>query len=418
MSIVGDPQRRPCRRRSGRGSRRPRRAADDLVRPGADRAQRRRPGCWRRTRSSPSTATPSGPSPTGMVATDPRHGAAGGAASGRRVARGACGLRSSAAASPPPSTPGRGRAGHGERGGEERRERDEQRHAAAARPAGGAGAPARRRRGGGRAGAGAGAPARRRRGRRRGGGGAARRRPRRRGSPPPRRWRRCRPARRGRALERGPGGPRQVAGRRVPRGGSLAMPCAITASSAAGTPGASARRGRRRVAEVGVHLRQLGVARERHLAGQRVEEHAAERVDVGARVGGLAADLLRRDEVGRADELARARDAARGGGVLGQPEVGQVGVVLRLLGDQHVGRLDVAVHEAAAVRGVERRRDLPDEPHGALGREPALALDELAQVGALHVAHGEVEDAVGLAGLVDGDDVRVVDRGRELRLAT
>ena len=105
-----------------------------------------------------------------------------------------------------------------------------------------------------------------------------------------------------------------------------------------------------------VHLRQLGVARERDAAGERVEEERAERVDVGARVGLLAADLLGGGEVGRADEVAGAGEAggARGGRVLRQAEVGQVGVLLALVGDQHVRRLDVAVDEAAAVRGVER----------------------------------------------------------------
>jgi hypothetical protein len=37
---------------------------------------------------------------------------------------------------------------------------------------------------------------------------------------------------------------------------------------------------------------------------------------------------------------------------LGQPEVGEVGVVVGA--EQHVGGLDVAVHDAARVRGVER----------------------------------------------------------------
>ena len=102
-----------------------------------------------------------------------------------------------------------------------------------------------------------------------------------------------------------------------------------------------------------VHLRQLGVARERHAAGERVEEDGAQRVHVGAGVRVLAADLLGRREVRRADEVAGAGDAATRRRALGQPEVGEVRVLLLPLRDQDVRRLDVAVHEPAPVRGVE-----------------------------------------------------------------
>ena len=70
-----------------------------------------------------------------------------------------------------------------------------------------------------------------------------------------------------------------------------------------------------------------------------MEQDGAERVHVGARVGVLAADLLGRGEVGRADEVAGAGEAgARRRGVLGEAEVGQVRVLLALVGDQHVRR--------------------------------------------------------------------------------
>ena len=44
------------------------------------------------------------------------------------------------------------------------------------------------------------------------------------------------------------------------------------------------------------------------------------------------------------------------------------------------------------------------------------AVDDLAQVRARHVAHGEVQDPVLLAAAVDRDDVRVLERRREPRL--
>ena len=107
-----------------------------------------------------------------------------------------------------------------------------------------------------------------------------------------------------------------------------------------------------------VHLRDLVVAsRERRVAGEQLVEHAAERVDVGAGVDPLAADLLGRDVVEGPDEGAGRGDAGARVDLAGEPEVGEVGVLAgaRAL-DEDVARLDVAVDEPARVRGVERRR--------------------------------------------------------------
>ena len=88
-----------------------------------------------------------------------------------------------------------------------------------------------------------------------------------------------------------------------------------------------------------------------------------------------------------------------------------------LAAEQHVGRLDVAVHEAGGVRGVQRGADLDRDRSDAGGRQPALAREQRLQVGPVHVAHHEVEVARLLAGLVDRDHVRVVDRRGHARLA-
>jgi hypothetical protein len=95
------------------------------------------------------------------------------------------------------------------------------------------------------------------------------------------------------------------------------------------------------------------------------------------------------------------------GDVLGQPEVGEVRVLAGA--EQDVGRLDVAVHDPARVRRVERARDLRDDVRGASGVEVLLGAHERAQVRALDVAHGDVQGAVVLARVVDRDDVGVVD---------
>ena len=60
----------------------------------------------------------------------------------------------------------------------------------------------------------------------------------------------------------------------------------------------------RRIEQVRVHDRHVGLAIERLLARQALEEQAAERVDVRRRADRLALDLLRRGVVERADEEA------------------------------------------------------------------------------------------------------------------
>ena len=104
-----------------------------------------------------------------------------------------------------------------------------------------------------------------------------------------------------------------------------------------------------------VHLRHVRVLVVREALGERLVEHAAERIDVRAGVHLLAADLLRGGVVDGADEQAGLGQRVLGG-VLGEAEVGQVDVFLGP--DQDVGGLDVTVHEAARMRGIERRRDL------------------------------------------------------------
>ena len=112
------------------------------------------------------------------------------------------------------------------------------------------------------------------------------------------------------------------------------------------------------------------------MAGQALEEHAAERVLVAATVGLGALDLLGRDVVDGADEGARRSELDRRGGVLRQSEVGEVAVLgdarRASLGDEDVPGLDVAVDEAAHVRGVERAADLRGDRQGALGLEPTV----------------------------------------------
>ncbi len=76
------------------------------------------------------------------------------------------------------------------------------------------------------------------------------------------------------------------------------------------------------------------------------------------------------------------------------------------------------MHKAPAEsRRIECLGKLSDDPKRPLGLEPPLACEQTREVGALDVAHRDVQAPLCLPSLVDGDDVRVLERGGELRLA-
>jgi hypothetical protein len=78
-------------------------------------------------------------------------------------------------------------------------------------------------------------------------------------------------------------------------------------------------------------------------------------------------------------------------------------------GEEDVLRLDVPVHHAALVRNGQRLRHGPGE-HG-LDVEPPLALEPGAERLALDVRHHPAEEAAGLAGVEERDDVGVLEAG-------
>ena len=255
--------------------------------------------------------------------------------------------------------------------------------------------------------------------------GAARRRPRRlRRRGRPRRPRRAHERRRDRRCAR-----QLAAQRRLARSGERA-PARIAVArrlrerlrddrvEAGGNARPHVARPRRRLVHVRVDGGDLGLALERRLPREALEEHAPERVDVGPAVDRAALDLLGRDVRDGADERPLTRQAADRGEVLRQAEVAQVGVVAGIRRPhEHVAGLHVAVDEPERVRRVERGGDLADERDRALGAQRALLPEQLAQVEPVDEAHDEVEHAVVLAHRERRDDVRLVERGGDLRLA-
>ncbi len=155
---------------------------------------------------------------------------------------------------------------------------------------------------------------------------------------------------------------------------------------------------------------------ERWLARDHLVDHAAERVDVSSPVDvGGSAGLLGTHVLRRAD-----RQAGPGDRLLvashrpGDPEVGHHGVPI---GDQDVGRLDVAVDEASLVGIGQRLGHLAPEAKGLAHRELLLAGKTRRKRLALDYRHHVVEDPLRRARIVHGEDVGVAQLGSDLHLA-
>ena len=127
----------------------------------------------------------------------------------------------------------------------------------------------------------------------------------------------------------------------------------------------------------------------------------------------LVRGLLGRHVGRRADRHPRRGQALRQR-VVGarDPEVGDLDRAAAR--EQHVLRLEVAVRDALALRVSEPGEHALDDAADLRQLEPA---HELAQRAARDVLHRDVGDAVVLEEVEQRDDVRVVERGRQPRLA-
>ena len=159
----------------------------------------------------------------------------------------------------------------------------------------------------------------------------------------------------------------------------------------------------------------VGLALERHLAGEALVQHEAEGVEVGATVQPATAHLLRGQVLGRAHHHVVAGEVVTTTQRLGDAEVGQQHLAVGC--DHHVARLHVAVDEPRCVRSVERARQRHADVHGQLGAELALLVQEATQRLAVDVLHHHgLAIAVG-DGVEHLHDVRVVHAGDRDRLA-
>lgn len=137
----------------------------------------------------------------------------------------------------------------------------------------------------------------------------------------------------------------------------------------------------------GVHTAVGGA--EGELAGRGVGEHRAEAEHVAGGRDAVAAHLLGRHETGRADERPGAGESAVGHR-LQRPRDAEVDDPRTVDGDEHVGRLEVAVDHPGGVDVLQRVRETGGEdPHRPLGQRPVVVSDHLLEAGARHVSGGD-----------------------------
>ena len=84
--------------------------------------------------------------------------------------------------------------------------------------------------------------------------------------------------------------------------------------------------------------------------------------------------------------------------------------------EQHVAGLDVAVNQTVPVRFLERAGDLTRDRRGASRFEPFLLIEQSAQIDAVDVAHGQVQQPGLLAGVEDLNYVGVIQSGGQAAL--
>src|SRR4029079_1175394 len=144
-------------------------------------------------------------------------------------------------------------------------------------------------------------------------------------------------------------------------------------------------------------------------AGEDLEQDQAEGVDVALRRRRLAGQQLRRHVLRRAGER-RAAVGGRGG----DPEVGDADVAVAV--EHDVGRLEVAVNDAALVRGGDAGAQLAGDVDRLVRREDAEAAEQRREILAVDILHGQEAAAVGVAQVVEAADVLVGDLAGDAQL--
>ena len=146
-------------------------------------------------------------------------------------------------------------------------------------------------------------------------------------------------------------------------------------------------------------------------AGQHFVHHDAEGIQVGAVVHAGALRLFRRDIMDGAEGFAGQRVLRRADAR--DAEISDLDAAV--LEDHDIVRLDVTVHDAAAVRVFQRLGDLHGKMQGLAPVEVPLLLQILLEGNALDQLHDDIIRVFRMGDVVHADDVRVRQHGDRLR---
>ncbi len=152
------------------------------------------------------------------------------------------------------------------------------------------------------------------------------------------------------------------------------------------------------------------------LAGEQLIQHAAETVDVATRIElPLAQRLLGTHVLGRAHREPNLREPLprRGAHGQGDPEIGDHRLAFI---EQDVFRLDVPMDDVLRVRVPQGGGDISGDTERLLNGELFLPRQPVAQRFACHVRHDVEQKPVRFTGVVQRQDVGMIQPGGDLHL--
>src|SRR5919109_3191708 len=141
------------------------------------------------------------------------------------------------------------------------------------------------------------------------------------------------------------------------------------------------------------------------MAGDHLIEYGAQAVQIATRILGFTLDPLGTEIPWRTDKGAVWREAHASGLGLSNAKIGQNGILI--VSEQDVGRLDVAVHNAAFVGIVQGACNAHSDLQALSERQSCL--DTLLEVLSSNIFHRDIAAIGRISEFIDGDDMRMME---------